>query len=48
MTDYTIIAEDPGDIVINFVSSADGTIQQIPLKSISMQKTTDVTPEYGT
>ena len=47
MTEYTIIAEDPGDILLSFLMH-DGTIQQIPLKSISMQKTTDVTPEYGT
>ena len=50
MTDsaYTVIAEDPGDIAITFTSSADSTKHTIPLKSFSIQKTTDVTPEYGT
>ena len=43
---YTIVAEDPGDIVVTF--SSDGGTHTIPLKSISVQKTTDVTPEYGT
>ena len=49
MTDsaYTIVAEDPGDIVVTFKAKS-GTPQTIPLKSISVQKSTDVTPEYGT
>ena len=50
MTDssYTIVAEDPGDIVVTFQSSNSDGPQTIPLKSISVQKSTDVTPEYGT
>ncbi len=48
MGDYTIIAEDPGDIIVTFTSSNDGTQHTIPLKSVSVQKTTDVTPEFGT
>ncbi len=48
MGDYTIIAEDPGDIVITFTSSGSGTPHAIPLKSLSVQKTVDVTPEFGT
>ena len=49
MTDstYTIVAEDPGDIVVTFQGKS-GTPQTIPLKSVSVQKSTDVTPEYGT
>ena len=49
MTDsaYTIVAEDPGDIVVTFKAKS-GISQQIPLKSVSLQKSTDVTPEYGT
>jgi hypothetical protein len=43
---YTIVAEDPGDISIRFKSS--GGEHTIPLKSISVQKSIDVTPEYGT
>jgi len=45
---YTIVAEDPGDIAVTFTSSADGTLHTIPLKSVSVQKSTDVTPEFGT
>lgn len=50
MADYTIVAEDPGDIIVTFKStSGNGQVDHIiPLKSISVQKTTDVTPEYGT
>jgi hypothetical protein len=48
MSDYTIVAEDPGDIVVTFTSTADGVPHAIPLKSISVQKTVDVTPEFGT
>jgi hypothetical protein len=48
MSDYTIVAEDPGDIMVTFTSVATGIGHVIPLKSISAQKTTDVTPEYGT
>lgn len=43
---YTIVAEDPGDIVVTFQTV--GGNHMIPLKSISVQKTNDVTPEYGT
>lgn len=46
---YTVVAEDPGDIYVTFTSgSSDGVPYTIPLKSISVQKSTDVTPEYGT
>lgn len=45
---YTIVAEDPGDISVTFISTSDGTQHTIPLKSVSVQKSTDVTPEYGT
>lgn len=49
MTDtYTIVAEDPGDIIVVFKPTSSGGDQQIPLKSISVQKSTDITPEYGT
>ena len=48
MAEYTIVAESPGDIVVTFTSSADGTLQTIPLKSLSAQKTTDVSKEFGT
>jgi hypothetical protein len=48
MAEYTIVAESPGDIVVTFTSSADGTLQTIPLKSISAQKSIDVSSEYGT
>lgn len=48
MGDYTIVAQDPGDIIITFISSSDGTMHTIPLKSISVQKSNDVTPEFGT
>lgn len=43
---YTIVAEDPGDIVVTFLS--EGGRHTIPLKSVSVQKSVDVTPEYGT
>lgn len=48
MTDssYTIVAEDPGDIVVTFQTESGD--HEIPLKSVSVQKSTDVTPEYGT
>ncbi len=45
---YTIVAEDPGDIVVTFTSSNDGTVHSIPLKSLTVQKTTDIASEYGT
>jgi len=45
---YTIVAEDPGDIVVTFTSTANGIPHIIPLKSVSVQKSTDVTPEWGT
>lgn len=48
MAEYTIVAESPGDIVVSFISSADGTKHDIPLKSLSAQKTTDISKEYGT
>jgi len=48
MTEYTIVAESPGDIIVTFTSSADGNPYIVPLKSISAQKSTDVSSEYGT
>lgn len=43
---YTIVAEDPGDIVVRFKSETGE--HTIPLKSLSVQKSTDITPEFGT
>lgn len=43
---YTIVAEDPGDIYVRFLTGNEQ--HTIPLKSISVQKSTDVTSEYGT
>lgn len=48
ISSYTIVAEDPGDIYVTFTSASDGVPYTIPVKSISVQKSTDVTPEYGT
>jgi len=45
---YTIVAEDPGDIYVTFTSADTGVPHVIPLKSLTVQKTTDVTSEYGT
>ena len=45
---YTIVAEDPGDIAVTFTSTSNGVPYTIPLKSVSVQKSTDVTPEWGT
>ena len=46
MSDYTIVAESPGDIIVTF--KANGNEHVIPLKSLSAQKSTDVSKEYGT
>lgn len=47
----TIVATSPGDIVVEFtVRGSDGkfTSFNIPLKSLSVNKSIDVSPEYGT
>ena len=44
---YTIVAESPGDIVITFTASG-GEPHSIPLKSLTVQKSTDISKEYGT
>lgn len=46
MSDYTIVAESPGDIIVTF--KANGNEHVIPLKSLSAQKSTDISKEYGT
>lgn len=48
MAEYTIVAESPGDIMVVFTSSADSSLHNIPLKSLSVQKTVDISKEYGT
>ena len=44
---YTIVAESPGDIVVSFTASG-GEKHDIPLKSLTAQKSTDISKEYGT
>lgn len=46
MAEYTIVAESPGDIIVTF-KTEDGE-HTIPLKSLSAQKSTDISKEYGT
>jgi hypothetical protein len=48
---YSVIATSPGDIVLEFIMSGASGLPanvQIPLKSITAQKSTDISPEYGT
>ena len=45
----TIVATDPGDIVVEFQAQIGNNVQGfgIPLKTISVNKTMDVSPEFG-
>lgn len=42
-----IVAQDPGDIIIEIQSQTDGSLI-FPVKALTCEKTVDVTPIYGT
>jgi len=45
---YEIEAKDPGDIVVVFRPPNGPTLIHFPLKALTVDKTIDITPEYGT
>lgn len=45
---YEIEAQDPGDIVVVVKPPQGVTMLQFPVKALTVDKTIDITPEYGT